>query len=124
MSRTNESNALRKYTNRARSPTVNAPDRMARQLQRFLGPEHPRAGAELVLALAVVEARVASGAEEEEMFTGTDRKRLGDSPRLDAQRLRRGLNRRRRLLQLDQPKVGRMLGKPAADGLEAHSPTR
>ena len=78
------------------------------------GAEHPRPGAELVLALAVVEPRVAARAEQEQMVAGADREGLGDPPGLDAERLRRSVDRRRGLLDLDQAKVGRVVREPGA----------
>ena len=97
---------------------------MAGQLERLLGSKHPRPRAELVLALAVVEPRIAARDEQEQLLAGADGERLGDPPRLDAERLRGGLDGRRAVLDLDQPQVGRMLCEPGADGFEAHSPIR
>ena len=88
---------------------------MAGQLQRLLRPEHPRPRAELVLALAVVEPRIAARDEQEQMIAGADRQRLGDPARLDAERLRGRLDRRRALLDFDQRQVGRICRQPRAD---------
>ena len=97
---------------------------MAGDLERFLRAEHARPGAELVLALAVVEPGVAAGDEQEQMLAGANRERLGDPARLDSERLRRRVDGRRAVLDLDQPEVGRMLGEPGADRFRAHSPIR
>ena len=58
------------------------------------------------------------------MVSGADGERLRDPAGLDAERLRGGVDRRRAVLDFDQPKIGRMIGQPAADRFEAHSPIR
>jgi hypothetical protein len=45
---------------------------MARNLERLLGPEHARPRAEFVLALAVVEPRIAARDDQEQLFPGAN----------------------------------------------------
>ena len=103
---------------------ADAADRMAGQFQRFLGAKHSRPAAELRLALAVRQPRVAAGGEEEGGRADPDGQRLGDPRRLDPERPRRVEHGRGAVMRVDDANVRRMLRKPGSDGVEAHSPSR
>ena len=79
---------------------------MAGQRQGLLRPEHSRPGAELGLALAVVEPGVAAGDEQEDRFADPNRQRLGDPARLDSERAGGGVDRGGALRHLDQRQIG------------------
>jgi hypothetical protein len=81
---------------------------MASELERLVRSEHPRPGIELVLALAVIEPRIAAGTQQEQVVAGADGQRLGDSSGLDAERFRGGIHCRRGSIDLDEPEVGRV----------------
>ena len=109
---------------RLKPERAHAADRVAGHFEGLLGTEHPRPGAELVLALAVVEPRVAAGAR-----AGIDgRPRAPPASWRSARARRRAPSRRCRPSRCSpRPRsgeVGRMLRKPGADRLEAHSPIR
>jgi hypothetical protein len=97
---------------------------VAGELERLLGAEHAWPRPKLVLALAIVEAGIAAGNEQEQLIAGPDGQCFRNSTRLDADRLRGRVDRRRGLLKLQQPQVERVRGEPGADRIEAHSPTR
>ena len=97
---------------------------MTGQLVGLIGSEHPRPGAEFVLALAVVEAGVAARYEEEEVVAGPHSERLRNSARLNAERLSGCLDGRGAFLDFYQGQVRGMFREPLANRFEAHSPTR
>src|SRR3954447_13767973 len=97
---------------------------MTSNFERLLRPEHSGPRAQLVLALAIVETRIAARYEQEQVLAGANRECLGDPARLDAESSCGSLHRRSALFDFDERKVRRILRQPCANGFEAHSPIR
>jgi hypothetical protein len=100
---------------------ANPADRMAGDLESLLGSEHPRPRSELVLALAVVEARIAAGDDEEQVPAGAHRQNLDDLGWFDAKCICRGFHRGGAFLDFEQRQVGCILGEPCPHRFKAHS---
>ena len=109
---------------RPRRPPPHGPapaHRMPGQPLRLRRAEHRCPAAELGLGLGIVEPGVTAGDDEQHALSHPQRQRLGDPPGFHPERRRRFRHRRGTCRLLDQPEIGRMFGKPRADGFYGQS---